>query len=53
MLRQRFREVLPPSMANANSPAMDLSVAFLSCFSRTRNPRRSGKPASTSVANCR
>ena len=30
-----------------------LKVAFVSCFSSTRNPRNSGKPASTSVANWR
>src|SRR2546429_6522178 len=30
-----------------------LSVGFFSCRSSTRSPRNNGKPASTSVANCR
>ena len=32
---------------------MDLRVGFRSCFSSTRKPRSSGRPASTSVANWR
>ena len=46
-------KVLPPSMASASSPMMPLSVGFRSCFSSTRRPRSSGRPASTSVANWR
>ena len=46
-------KVLPPSMAVASSPRMPLRLAFFSCFCSTRNPRNSGKPACTSVANCR
>ena len=46
-------KVLPPSMARASSPRMRLRVALRSCFSSTRKPRSSGRPASTSVANWR
>ena len=46
-------KVLPPSMARASSPRMALRVGLRSCFSSTRSPRSSGRPASTSVANWR
>ena len=45
--------VLPPSIASASSPMIFFKVGCLSCFSSTRKPRNSGRPASTSVANCR
>ena len=46
-------KVLPPSMESDNSPRISFRVRLRSCFSRTRSPRRSGRPASTSVANWR
>ena len=46
-------KVLPPSIEVATWAMMPLRVALRSCFSSTRRPRSSGRPASTSVANCR
>ena len=40
-------------METASSPKISLSTGLRSCFSKTRRPRSSGKPASTSVASCR
>ena len=52
MLGQASEKVLPPSRA-ASSPMILSGALSRSCFSSTRKPRSSGKPASTSVANWR
>jgi len=53
MLRQRLGK-RAPALDGKRELAEDLlKRGERSCFSSTRNPRRSGRPASTSVASCR